>query len=226
MAAVTHPIKVSIGADLGQKHDPTAIVVCEATTRPTGRMRRGARYSDGSFDEHPETENVFEARHLERLPLGTSYLDVAARIAEVARGVLARGGPVYATLIVDATNNGSTADDLRQRLRGVPVRMTAAVFTYGGKLNGRIGAREVTVGKAFLVNRLQVLIETGRLRLPPNHAEAGAMARELADYEIKVDERTAADTYGAFRVGTHDDLVTALGLAVLADPPGQLVRTV
>ena len=39
------------------------------------------------------------------------------------------------------------------------------------------------------------------------------MARELEDYEIRVTE-DANDRYGAFKVGAHDDLVTALGLAV------------
>jgi hypothetical protein len=41
--------------------------------------------------------------------------------------------------------------------------------------------------------------------------------QELLDYEIRVDEN-ANDKYGAFRVGTHDDLVTALGLAVQREP--------
>ena len=41
------------------------------------------------------------------------------------------------------------------------------------------------------------------------------MARELLDYEIHVSEH-ANDTYGACRVGSHDDQVTALGLAALA----------
>lgn len=57
------------------------------------------------------------------------------------------------------------------------------------------------------------MMQTDRLRLPPQHPEAAAMARELADYEIRVDQN-ANDAYGAFKVGTHDDLVTALGLAV------------
>jgi len=35
----------------------------------------------------------------------------------------------------------------------------------------------------------------------------------LIDYEIRVDEN-ANDRYGAFKVGKHDDLVTAIGLAV------------
>ena len=41
---------------------------------------------------------------------------------------------------------------------------------------------------------------------------------ELLDYEIRVDQN-ANDRYGAFRVGTHDDLVTALGLATQDDGP-------
>jgi hypothetical protein len=40
---------------------------------------------------------------------------------------------------------------------------------------------------------------------------------ELLDYEIRIDDN-ARERYGAFRVGTHDDLVTALGLAVQEDP--------
>jgi len=47
-------------------------------------------------------------------------------------------------------------------------------------------------------------------------AEARALAEELLDYEVQVDEN-ARDHYGAFWVGTRDDLVTALGLAVQVD---------
>jgi hypothetical protein len=39
------------------------------------------------------------------------------------------------------------------------------------------------------------------------------LGQELMDYEIRVDQ-DANDRYGAFAVGSHDDLVTALGLAV------------
>ena len=48
-------------------------------------------------------------------------------------------------------------------------------------------------------------------------AESRALAQELLDYKIRVDE-DANDRNGAFRVGTHDDLVTALGLAVNKEP--------
>ena len=44
-------------------------------------------------------------------------------------------------------------------------------------------------------------------------AEAEATRQELLDYEIRVSE-DGHDSYGAFKTGKHDDLVTALGLAV------------
>ena len=75
---------------------------------------------------------------------------------------------------------------------------------------------EVRPGKAYLVSRLQALLQSGRLHLP-NTAEAEALGRKLLDYEIRVDEQ-ANDRYGTFRVGSHDDLVTALGLATQVDP--------
>ena len=219
---------VTVGVDIGQKHDPTAVVVCEGLRRETGRKltQRGPVYGDGSFTQgrEAETEVAFEARHLERLPLGTDYPAVAERVAAITRGVLdvgaARGRPhgVRVWLVVDATGVGApVVDILRRAVKELPAKLTAATFTHGDRLEGRVGSREARVGKAYLVSRLQALVQTDRLALPPGHPEAAALARELLDYEIRVDE-DANDRYGAFKVGTHDDLVTALGLAVLTDP--------
>jgi hypothetical protein len=78
------------------------------------------------------------------------------------------------------------------------------------------------LGKAYLVSRLQALLQCGRLHLPRTR-EAEVLTEELLDYEIRVDEN-ANDKYGAFKVGVHDDLVTALGLAVQVDRPVRKVR--
>jgi len=51
----------------------------------------------------------------------------------------------------------------------------------------------------------------------PKTGEAAALTEELLNYEIKVSE-DANEQYGAFRVGTHDDLVTAIGLATQGAP--------
>jgi hypothetical protein len=54
---------VTVGVDIGQRRDPTAIAVVE-------QERRGS-----------ETHHI--VRHLERLPLGSPYPAVAERIAAV-----------------------------------------------------------------------------------------------------------------------------------------------
>lgn len=72
------------------------------------------------------------------------------------------------------------------------------------------------MSRIILVTRLQVLLQGDRLHLVQS-PEAEILAQELREYEVKVTP-DANERYGAFRVGTQDDLVTALGLAVQEDP--------
>lgn len=58
-------------------------------------------------------------------------------------------------------------------------------------------------------------MQSERIKLPRT-AEADALTHELLNYEIKIDQN-ANDSYGAFKTGTHDDLVTALGLATIEE---------
>ena len=97
--------------------------------------------------------------------------------------------------------------------------MIALKFTNGDRLT--IKNDVGSIGKAHLVSGLQVLLESGRLKLPTTD-EARELAAELLDFEVGI---TAAgnDQYGAFRVGTHDDLAVALGLATIEIAPRELV---
>jgi hypothetical protein len=190
---------LTIGIDIGQKADPTAIAVVEAEVRNPG--------PPGTRDRE---ELHFLARHLERLPLGTPYPEVASRLKAIVAGARERGGTSPQTYL-DATGVGQPVADV---LKTAGVRVTCCYFTHGDRRTVEDGA--VTIGKGFLVSRLKALAQTGRLHLPRT-AEALAMQQELLDYEIRVDA-DANERYGAFRVGAHDDLVTALGLAVQTDP--------
>lgn len=192
------PVTITIGVDIGQKRDPTAIAVAE-TDRRKGTPDR--------------TEVHFVIRYLSRLPLGTPYPEIARRVAEVADRAAGRGSDsAEMTLYLDATGVGQPVVDLvGERWRGG--RPTPVYFTYGDRRND--DGTQVTLGKAYLVSRLQALLQADRVHLPENH-EARVLAQELQNYEIQVDQ-DANDRYGAFRVGTHDDLVTALGLAVQVD---------
>jgi hypothetical protein len=188
---------VVIGVDIGQKVDPSAVCVCEPEEREV----------DGRRSVH------YVVRHLERLPLGTPYPGVAERVAAVVGGVRrnitpGRGISTY----VDSTGVGSPLVDL---IKAAGVRCRPVFFTWGDRrLEQDDGS--ITLGKAWLVSRLQVLLQCGRVLLPRT-AEADALARELLDFEIKVDQ-DANEKYGSFKVGSHDDLVTALGLAVQDEP--------
>jgi hypothetical protein len=186
---------VTVGVDIGQRRDPTAIAVVE--------------------QEHRGSETHHMARHLERLPLGSPYPLVAERVAAVVRGVHTATSGEAPTLYVDATGVGTPiVDILRAASVGDLAQLVAVYSTHGDRRKVERG--EVKLGKAWLVSRMQALLQSSLLHLPRT---AEALGKELLDYEIRVTE-DANDRYGAFRVGAHDDLVRALGLATQEDRGG------
>lgn len=192
------PLDLTIGVDVGQKRDPTAIAVAR-------REKRERKDQPGKFDDH------YIVHALESLALGTPYGDVGRRVANVTEAVAALTSH-RPKLYVDATGVGQPLVDALAEA-GVRAHATiiAVYFTHGDRLTENPG--EMSLGKGYLVGRLQALLEHDRLHLP-NTPDAKKLAQELKDYEIRVDEQ-ANDRYGAFKVGTHDDLVTAVGLAVV-----------
>jgi hypothetical protein len=190
---------VTMGIDVGQKRDPTAVCIAQSEWREV----------EGRMEIH------FTIRHLERLPIGTPYPEVIERVGRLAfrAGDIAGEWPF---LYVDATGVGQPiVDALRDG--GYHESVAAVVFTAGEtRKETWDGERlRVSLGKEFLVSRLQTLLGTGRLHLPPG-PEMEALADELLNYELRVDAKGHAKA-GAFRVGTHDDLVTAVGLATQVD---------
>ena len=208
---------VFIGVDIGQKVDNTAICVAEEL--------EGDRW---------------EVHHLERMKLGTPYPKVAARLAEVYHETVARvqaqqtkddrahGGFMRDAgmdpppdiraresvfVLIDSTGVGlPVCDFVRERAGIAEGHVTAVQFTAGEKLNVRLGQREGTVAKTYLVSRLAALMAGRRIKLPRT-SEAKALADELETFEITVSDAATAQ-FGA-RQGTHDDLCMGLGLAVL-----------
>lgn len=216
---------IYIGIDIGQRVDPTALAVTELQWRevpvPAYLLEDGA--------ERTQWEDHYVVRHLERLPLGTPYPQIVERLAQVCftlkkrvrltnlrdnKGSLVPKDAALFKVYADATGVGQPVLDM---LKQAGVKVTGCYFTHGDKrLEQRgddgHGELRINLGKAYLVARLQAVLQSARLHLPRTE-EAQALAQELLDYEIRVDEK-ANDTYGAFRVGAHDDLVTALGLCV------------
>jgi hypothetical protein len=181
-----------MGIDLGQRQDFTAICVTEQQTR--------------LVEKRPET--CYHIRYLSRIELGTPYPAVAKRVAEIVTNVRARQVGKL-TVYADATGVGLPVVDLL-KAAGVPV--IPCLFNHGDKRKAEKDEHRVSIGKAWLVSRLQALLASGCILLPKTE-DAALLAEELINFEIRLSE-DADFKAGAFKVGTHDDLVTALGLAV------------
>ncbi len=145
------------GADLGQARDPSAIAVVERIASIV-----------------PASPAVFAVRHLERLPLGTPYPEVAARLAALFDRIPLSGG----TLVVDETGVGKPVVDL---LRTLPIRATLCPLTITSGSRARLdpGGRW-RVPKKLLVANVQRLLGAGRLKIAGGLPEAAALLRELA----------------------------------------------
>lgn len=192
----------TIGLDLGQARDYTAIAVLE-------RLGKGKA-------------THYHLRHLERPPLGTSYPEVVT----IVRSLLARAPLQGAKLVVDATGVGRPVVDLLRRER---LMLTPVLITGGDTITFEKGFYRVP--KRDLVGALQVHLQGGTLKVAESLPLASTLVAELLNFKVKVNIATAHDSYEAWREGDHDDLVLATALAVwweersgawlkLPEPPG------
>jgi hypothetical protein len=194
-------MEVVMGVAPRQRREPSGLCVVEIDRR---------RNESGQKEDH------YVVRYLERLPPGTSFPAMAQRFGEVAAAVSQRTGsrPV---IYVDATGFGQPFIDEVKRA-GSYTRIRPVFFTHGDRRIEEGG--EVRLGKCWLVTQVQMLLQTHQLHLPRS-PEAERLAEELMEYEVQV-APDANDRYGAFKVGSQDELVTALGLAVQRPPGGRI----
>jgi hypothetical protein len=170
-----------VGLDLGQRRDHSAIAVVE---KVLPRLL---------------------VRHLERVPLGTSYTAVVSRMREIVQHVELRG---HCALVVDGTGVGAPVVDALRAAR-LGCELCAVTITGGDHEHGHGGAWSVP--KRDLIAGVQVLLERGELRIAKALLEAGSLVRELLDMRITM-AGNGRVRLGADGFGEHDDLVIALAL--------------
>ena len=112
--------------------------------------------------------------------------------------------------MIDATGVGAPiADMFRQKqLSFLPVIITGADQVSSDQ-------RAVRVPKRDLISTLQVLLQTKKLKIAGSLPEAQILIEELLNFQVKISV-TGHDSYGAWREGTHDDLILATSLACWA----------
>jgi hypothetical protein len=212
-----------VGIDLGQKRDYTALVVLEREARETGeieeRHHTGSRisYGDGRpavggdwVEKIPVTVNHYAVRHIVRLPLGVTYPQQEAAIAELYHDQK-RGGHEVA-LVVDYTGVGTAVVDALRAAR-LPV---TAIFIHGGNtVSGQ--SRNYNVPKGALASLVLHLLETERLGISSSLPEARLLTGELHGFKYdfsKSGHLSFGNDVGpaAWREQEHDDLVLAAAL--------------
>lgn len=193
--------KLYLGLDLGQSDDYTALCLVSRTDATDG-----GRY---------------EVIYLERAPLGTPYPLVVDRVKQLRndpqairyRAMHVDGkripAPFKPDVVIDRTGVGMPVVDMAKAAGLSPI----AVHITGGDQVTREG-NVYRVPKRDLVGVLQVVFQTGRLKIASGLNFAPTLVGELQNFKIKINPVTAHDSYGAWREGTHDDLVLAVSLAV------------
>jgi hypothetical protein len=182
-----------VGLDLGQAADFTALAILERQPRQAGT-------------DAP----VFHCRHLQRWPLRTSYPSIVSDVALMidSSQMNGFGNPVLA---VDATGVGAPVVDLFKRAQ-LKARLMPIQITGGDSISYDNGV--IRVPKRDLVSVTQVALQSERLKIASELPEASTLIREMQNFHVKINIETAHDSYGAWREGTHDDLVLAVALAL------------
>ena len=194
-------MKYYVGLDLGQAQDYTAIAVAEDVT------------------QEEEAEKTLHIRHLERFR-HRLYPDVADYVERLLDSPQLKD---RAELVIDATGVGPAVTDIFSR-RG---RSFAAVKIHGGDAEHQAPDGTHRVPKRNLVSSLQVLLQSGRLKIASSLELAEVLKAELLNFRVKVNASTAHDSYEAWREGDHDDLVLAAALACWgASRPGPILTFV
>lgn len=179
--------KFFVGLDLGQANDYTALSVLEML-KPEG---------DGK-------EAAYHVRHLERVR-NVPYPEIVSKTVEIMLSPALAG---QADLVVDQTGVGAPVVDL---FRQAGLRPTGILIHGGDKASNEGGSWRVP--KRDLVGSLQVLFQSGRLKISKKLSLASVLQAELLNFKVKIDPRTAHDSYSAWREADHDDLVLSVALA-------------
>jgi hypothetical protein len=88
-----------------------------------------------------------------------------------------------------------------------------AITLHGGSSVTRDPQRAgFRVPKRDLVTVTQVLLQNGCLKVAAALPEAETLKRELLNFRVKIDPKTAHDSYEHWREGDHDDLLLSVSM--------------
>jgi hypothetical protein len=190
----------TLGLDLGQSIDPTAVAVIERVRVPQITAWVPVR-------EPHVYATTYGLRHLERLPLGTTYPDIITHVQTMLATAPLAGN---CRLVIDKTGVGRPVFDMFTTAKLRPRGMTITAGD-GWSIDPDHGD-SVRVAKLLLVSRLEASLHSGALKISKDLKELPALISELQDF---TSNRTASG-YTQFnaRQGKHDDMILAVAIAL------------
>lgn len=148
-------------------------------------------------------DEQYQVRHLQRFRIGTPYPTIVSDVGKM----LATLQDTY--LVVDGTGVGRPVVDLFRVAELNPVAIT---ITGGNDVIQVDGGWHVP--KRDLVGALAVAFQTSNLKIAGALPEAKTLVDELLNFKVKINLKTAHDSYEAWREGIHDDLVLSVAMAL------------
>jgi hypothetical protein len=207
---ITTEKSLFIGLDLGQAKDYSALAIIECIRTVT---------NGGAKDEITQLNCI----HLQRWQLRTSYPTIVADVVKMINNLDPFLYPKdKTTLAIDATGVGAPVVDLFKREQ-IHAKPKPIQIVGGANISEEFGMTRVP--KRDLVSVVQVGLQNRTLKIASQLPEAEILSRELQNFTVKITD-SANDVYGAWREGTHDDLVLAVALALWTanKPPFRVSR--
>src|SRR5215207_9087965 len=221
------PPRYSVGVDLGQANDPTAIAVLEKTIAPPETAMINL-VGESPSNRLVEGRALYDLVYLKRPKLGTPYDVIAKRVADLIcelepQGAFGELGQV--TLSVDGTGVGrGVVDMLRTEFqrrgstsKSVPRVDFRAVSVTGSNTSLKRPARAHgywSVPKKDLVFPAVAAFQQGKIRIAKGIKDREALTHELKNYSRTTNIATGNMAFEPWRESDHDDLLFAVSLSL------------
>ena len=220
------PKRYSVGGDLGQANDFTAIAVLEKTIAPP-ETAMFSPVGESPSNRLVEGTEIYDLVYLKRPKLGTPYDTIAKRVADLIcdlepQGAFGELGQV--TLSVDGTGVGRGVVDMldtefkrrgttsksvpRMDFRRVSVTGSQTTLKRPTRSNGYW-----SVPKKDLVFPAVTAFQQGRIRIGKVQ-DRDALVNELRNYKRTTNIATGNMAFEPWRESDHDDLLFAVCLAL------------
>lgn len=156
-----------------------------------------------------QVENRYDVVHLERLPLDQPYPQQIEHLFQLMHKKPLDKANV--TLAIDYTGVGRPIWDLAKDRGLNPIGIA---ISGGNAVTWNEDKTRASVPKRDLISGLQIAAQNDGLKVASGLEFGPVLAQELQDFKVKIDIRTAHDSYGAWREGSHDDLILATAIAL------------